>query len=423
MAHKQLISVIVNRRRSNLHNSRYFSSVGNTETCTALNAAVHGGFKEIVSQLVEHGAALDVFDCSGFPLIANAGTSQVAEHLLRLGASPSGFLSALCIHSVQWFRLDESQDRTLSLLFGEGPGMPEWKLDWLIDARSLGQARGTTFCNKILVSTTNIRELEKLQFGFTDEDFGGRSLMHCIICSAASAGFVLGKLSLLERTTPFPWHLAWYEFRTLAFLTTTFSILRRALPHETFHRILNLEPQRGPSPLCRAASLNLVDIMENCLSMGAVINFEGSCLGSALILASACENLEAVKCLVNHGAAISYTGEGGFRSAFTVTRSEKVRQWLLVGRYQERLRISETCFWDLAHLRPWSGVVQAGVRLVGRLGRRPDETSITYIKRLHQWKKVGRVFYKIHPEIARIEGGEIRYGNQDSWKGGILLIM
>ncbi|KAJ9130935.1 hypothetical protein NKR19_g9690 [Coniochaeta hoffmannii] len=61
----------------------------------------------------------------------------------------------------------------------------------------------------------------------------------------------------------------------IAFLRSRFDAFRSKLGLETFRELLNLQPAKGWSPLCRAASLNLVDIMENCLSMGAKVDFEG----------------------------------------------------------------------------------------------------------------------------------------------------
>lgn len=335
------------------------------------------------------GADIDAKDDHGFTALLYAGTRHIAEHLLRLGASPAAILR---LGSLPFFisRWGPASSSMLSLYFGVGSGIPEWKLNGLIDT-SLSGPRYITACGRLDVSLDNVRSLNRIGVDFIGEDSSGRSLMHCILCSVQSANLALRDFGL-EKATPFPWHLNWISLVDMAFLTSKFAALRRALSFETFHRILNLEPERGWSPLCRAAALDRVDIIENCLSMNADIDFEGSHLGSALVVACICGSLKAARSLVRHGAAISYTGSKGCVSALTQTRSAAVRKWLLVGRFTEILNITESEYWTRGadgelEMRPWSGLVQAGVALVGKLERQRGESSIIYAGRLGRWKK------------------------------------
>lgn len=315
----------------------------------------------------------------------------MAEHLLHLGASPTTLLRALSIERLMATEWKQASSDMLSLYFGNGSGVSEWKLDGLMDTTLFTQ-RHAVYSDGLQITPDRMKSLKEIGADFIHQDSTGRSLMHCVICSATSTSIALRNYGL-ERTTPFPWHLDWISLVDMAFLTSKFALLRRALSFETFHRILNLEPERGWSPLCWAAALDRVDIIQNCLSMKAAIDFEGAPLGSALVVASACGSLRAVKCLVQHGAAISYTGSGGFTCALTKTRSVAVRAWLLVGRFTERLCIGEMEFWSRIgngdmELRPWSGIIQARVAVVGKLGRRLDESSLDHLKRLGGWKKL-----------------------------------
>lgn len=55
---------------------------------------------------------------------------------------------------------------------------------------------------------------------------------------------------------------------------------------ETFRMNLNPEPEQDWGPLRIAASFNLTDLMENCLWMGADVDFGGCSSGSPLVVAA-----------------------------------------------------------------------------------------------------------------------------------------
>ena len=179
----------------------------------------------------------------------------------------------------------------------------------------------------------------------------------------------------------------------MTFLTTSFRLYRRILPYDTFKRILNLQPERGMSPLCRAFSRGIFEIMENCLAMDAEIDFEGCSLGSALMIACACGRLNAVKLLVRRGAVISYIGKNGLTSAVRAGhRSKAIIAWLLVGQFNEQNRLrcgdrlSSSSGTD-SDIRPWSGIGKAHFRLIGRHQMQRQESSLDYAKRLSNLKR------------------------------------
>ncbi len=227
-----------------------------------------------------------------------------------------------------------------------------------------------------------------------EEDFGGKSVMHYAISFHGYSELPPQWNDALPRMTSFPWHHHWPSFPNMAFLTTSFKLYRRRLTHHTFERILNLQPERGISPLCRASARGILEIMENCLTMGAEIDFEGCILGSALMTACACGRLNAVKFLVRRGAAISYVGKGGTTSALAAgRRSKKVIAWLLVGRWTEQGRVDggdsplSGTDWCEEEFQPWSGIGKASLPLVGRRERQPHESSVDYAVRLSALKR------------------------------------
>ncbi|KAM0553081.1 hypothetical protein ACHAPJ_007629 [Fusarium lateritium] len=208
------------------------------------------------------------------------------------------------------------------------------------------------------------------------------------MCEDNLTSLVLDNDEGLNGTSPFPWHLEWTPFAELAFLDSSFERFREKVPRETFQAVLNLEPSRGWSPLCRAASLNLVDMVTNCLKMGADIDFEGCALGSAVMIASACGSLDAVKHLVRNGASVLYTTGTKPRSCYLLAGTKDVRAWLLSGRFRDQSAITYPAESENAGEEAfWSGYVQARLMLYGTRARAPTESSLDYAKRLAEIRK------------------------------------
>ncbi|EEU46553.1 uncharacterized protein NECHADRAFT_37523 [Fusarium vanettenii 77-13-4] len=229
------------------------------------------------------------------------------------------------------------------------------------------------------------------------------ALMDLFQRTSVGQSFILNSEFSLEDMGPFAWYAETRQsFGRLPFLNKTFHQLQRRFPRESLKRWLNLEPDRGWSPLCRAASQDLITIMENCLSLDAEINFEGCPLGSALMIASACGRLEAVKFLVRRGATSSYIGRRGSIDVLSVARSASVRSWLMVGRFNEQLRISMgevTNSSSTAQTFPWSGIAQAKFRHVGVDKRVLGQSTLDYARALAALKR------RMRGQIAvRIDG-------------------
>lgn len=208
------------------------------------------------------------------------------------------------------------------------------------------------------------------------------------------AAFLLNSELALETLLPFPWQ--WVNrFDSMRFLDEAFKQFRRRFGDRDLTRWLNLQPNLGWSPLCRAASKGSIKMMENCLEMGADLDFEGCPLGSALMIASACGQLQAVQLLVRRGAVVSYTGRIGPINVFSVARSKKVKSWLLVGRFNDRLRLHGADEVLTRHsdtqVSCWSGIVQARFKLVGWTARHGEESAFEYAQRLCQIKRLGFV--------------------------------
>ncbi|KAK0727754.1 hypothetical protein B0T26DRAFT_672385 [Lasiosphaeria miniovina] len=115
-------------------------------------------------------------------------------------------------------------------------------------------------------------------------------------------------------------------------------------------------------------------------------DFEGSPLGTALVFATACGSLNAVKALVRRcGVTVpggKCEGRRDLARSLELTRSEPVPLWLLAGRFSEQRCIKWRGSGQTSRERLWSGVVQVRLKLVGKLAILPHESSLEYARKL-----------------------------------------
>lgn len=392
MPPQQAMSTLLNRRETfSFAQSTMHELTKGSCLVTSLHLASFHGSKAAASLLIEKGANVDMTDDNGWTPLGYAKSKEMAEHLIGLGASTAAvYRLGPFPYLIPW-RWRQSFSELFPQCCGVDSQAYRLNKSMMLD---ISCARCPIACEEAPLSSQRLRELRQLGCDFTSEDERGRSLMHSIICREDSLDLFAEGDYGLHRTSAFPWHLESCHYGCLAFLRSKFRGFQLTLPRETFRRILNLEPERGWSPLCRAASLNLVDVIENCLSMGAEIDFEGCPLGSALMAASAFGSLDSVKLLVRRQAVVFYIGKSGPTDILSLTQSEDIRKWLLVGRFTEQSRIgAETdSSQSQSGAQPvlWSGIVQAKVRLVGKWQRLPGESSVDYARVLGRIRKRGQ---------------------------------
>ncbi|WAO88456.1 NACHT domain-containing protein [Fusarium falciforme] len=372
--------------------------MGNKEPrmTTALHCAVRNGSTTIAKLLVQYGANVDSIDGNGAGPLHEALNAETAAFLIKLGASPAPLLTNTIydLHFSWGTRLANLTNICLT-------NAPEYiSLQALDILERPSDILPRDVPHEYLMSVLALETNGLASFVHRRED---GALMDLFQRTGVGQSFILNSEFSLEDMGPFAWHAETrWSFGGLPFLNKTFRQLQRRFHPESVKRWLNLEPDRGWSPLCRAASQDLVTIMENCLSLDAKIDFEGCPFGSALMIASACGRLEAVKFLVRRGATTSYIGRRGSIDVLSVARSASVRSWLLVGRFNEQLRISTG---DMAsssppaQIFPWSGIAQAKLRHVG-VGRRVlGQSTLSYARELAALKR------KMRGQIAvRIDG-------------------
>lgn len=331
---------------------------------------------------MEHGASVNGYDRCGRTPLSRAAKANMAEYLISVGASTA------------WLAGESDLENLISII--EIPEMSRVFLNHRPVSSQLQTlaVKLPIVCEAINLNPSGIQTLLQYDVNLMSEDEGGRSLMHHAICREDSLDFVLDRNLSLSQITPFPWHMHWWPLGMMAFLGSRFEDISRALPRDTLRKVLNLEPQRGRSPLCEAASYDFVDIIENCLSAGADIDFEGCPTGSALMVASTCGSLKAVKFLISRNASTHYIGANGHRDCLTLAGTDEIRKWLLVGRFSEGSTIQgggiSSLTTDEPKVKPWSGFAQARLLLCGKRERRLTESSFEYAKRLLNMRRKWR---------------------------------
>ncbi|CAF3488621.1 unnamed protein product [Fusarium graminearum] len=355
------------------------------DVVTALHLAVFYDQIEIAKLLLESGADVDSTSTLGISPIQLSGSSDMSSLLVSFGASTVPVLSMpLAEVMYRWqnatskiaklFEYMSVVENAMQTMHGKELwlGLDQRFVSLMADWRYLLAARH--FEGPLREYLRSDSRLGNYLLGLPSG--------HC---------FFLNGDYQLETLEPFPWYqISGEAFCQIPFLRWNFRLFQRRFSRPIFKQWLNLEPDRWCSPLCRAASMDFLDAVENCLSMGADIDFEGCSWGSALMIASACGKLASVKYLVRAGAKIDYIGRRGYTSALSVTVSKVVKQWLLVGRFVEQKKISVGTECDKNHLMGQterrSGVAKIKVRLNELYYRRCGESSLDYLRRLERVK-------------------------------------
>lgn len=261
---------------------------------------------QAVRILLENGAVIDQTDSEGRTALWRCADQEMSTTLVQHGASLVDHFRRNILDILQWdtevfMEMGSSYSDTIT---EEDPSQEI--LGWL---RTIYGTRGSIDCQKVTMGLDQLASILKADIDLNQELGSGRSLMHLAIIDRASATFILNSNLSLETMTPFPWHLEFWS--NPSFLNSLFRHFQRKLTEEELARIAHLQPVRGLSPLCHASVNGNMDMIRNCLSLGADVDFEGSPHGSALIVASACGNMEAVRILVRAGGeSLIYRTEG-----------------------------------------------------------------------------------------------------------------
>ncbi|VUC35566.1 unnamed protein product [Clonostachys rosea] len=375
------------------------------EDVTPLHLATSWDHVELMRLLLENGANPDVLDSGGWSPL-DVVKSAPAAHLLMewdASASPSMVTANMSIVAgtlpfiMQPRKLTSTSNKALRITLNH------------VLKRSLSCQ--TFYRKEVSVRNwTFMQDLEALGVPLCDQRFGDTSLINALLQGDHRQDYFLNSPHLLDKLEPFSWHETPTGYWP-PFLVKLFRYYSRRLSQDDFQRWANLQPEKGWSPLCRAAVLDDVVPLKNCLSLGAEIDFEGCPLGSALMVASTCGQLEPVKVLVKHGGSMYYTGKEGKMSALSVARSKAVRHFLLVGQFQgpktlEDSRPGNNGSGDDDKIKFWSGIAQARLRLVYPIIEDATLSSLEYASAL------SRIRVEMRGRVASIIDG-VQYCGSD----------
>ena len=343
---------------------------------------------EIVKLLLQHGVDIDRLDSNGKSVLLEANTSDMAALLLSSGISLGLLVSESAYDLVDlWLNASSSIiDLLFTTILNEGLHHALRVLEWTSDATlPMQNDISGPIIGIALLGCASGKNIPQQNYTSLLFDRQGTQYLH-------NSGF------FLEDPQPFPWNLIEAtDVGHLILLREKITSVSKLFGSDSSKHWLNLNPTKGWSPLCRAASMNYIRAMENCLSLGADIDFEGSPLGSALMIACACGQLSAVKLLVRRGANPIYYGKHGWISVMRLIRSEVVRKWLLVGRFTDQMRlqwyIDTPTLGMQAETGQWRGPVQMRVKLNGFEEIQEGESTFGYAIRLAAYRRsmYGRV--------------------------------
>ncbi|KAK8012874.1 hypothetical protein PG991_010249 [Apiospora marii] len=226
----------------------------------------------------------------------------------------------------------------------------------------------------------------------------GWSALHLASIFRANFTSLLMNMDLrLEGGDPLPW--TFMTFSGNSRFGVFLKLARRKYRHDVLERFINVSPCNAWSPLCLAAASASMSIMDNLLGIGAQLDKEGCPLGSALMVACEFGRKESVTFLTRRGAALSYSGPSGFRSAYTAAQKfPDILSWLLVDRFTDQAKLTDAPttpdglrdgdLYDVSYT--WGGPIQVELVITGVMERQPKESLREYWTRLMREKKACR---------------------------------
>ncbi|RSL60781.1 hypothetical protein CEP54_006626, partial [Fusarium duplospermum] len=177
---------------------------------------------------------------------------------------------------------------------------------------------------------------------------------------------------------PDEWFL--FDIDNLAAISKNLRLVQPFLSKHELCKISGVAETGNHSLLCRAACRGSVQVIESLLALGVdMIEHQCNDHGTPLIAAISRSHLKAVKCLVRNGATAVYGLCQPSDFEVSVRNPDFViREWLFVGRYLERMRISNVTAETSGKIESWAGVRTARVALKWEWKRRREESIWEY---------------------------------------------
>ena len=297
-----------------------------------LHIAADKGYAHIARILIAYGACVDGEDQSmATPLhyASSNGQTAMVHLLLDYGANPNAVdleLDSPCICAAKGDHLDSIQ-----ALINRGADI-HLRSQYEDTALKVAAESGATKVFAFLMTTST---------PYLTSRWDGSTLYDALSETSAFP------MSLLLSLAP----------SAEAYKSQRFNILNAAVQHRPRAEVRMLLQRIPPvllsgllnhrasdwakgTPIYAAIIASKLENLDLLLDTGAQLEIEGSEHGTPLMAACACGRLAAVKLLVARGARTSYVKDGQVYSAFAAARyHQRVRRWLLVGRFVEGPRL------------------------------------------------------------------------------------
>ncbi|KAF4497299.1 Vegetative incompatibility HET-E-1 [Fusarium agapanthi] len=328
------------------------------KNCTPLFVAVEQGAIEVVELLIGRGAHVDVMSTSSYGLLDVAFVQKswrMVEILLKVGLSSKRI---------------NVDGRNLLGLMTLWTCQPDTKPNIGLFKRLLDHGVDLYVCDKFGSSASH--------YLFT------RSCRCYLLCMLDM------RLDLqVDKLSSWPDHFFSNGVDNLFEITYSLRYVKPSIGIEGVRQLCGLGTPGTHGLLCRAACWGSVKSIQNLINLG-INDLEHDCREHGLPLNAAIHNRrwEAVKFLMLHGAKVPEDLWKPKNSTLSTANPDFViREWLFVGRYTERKRISLDLLNDEPEIKSWSGVWVVRVPLQWRDRKCSVESTLEYVKRRH-WLEI-----------------------------------
>ncbi|KAF5692288.1 heterokaryon incompatibility protein het-E-1 [Fusarium circinatum] len=328
------------------------------KNCTPLFVAVEQGAIEVVELLIGRGAHIDVMSTSSYGLLDVAFVHKswrMVDILLRAGLSS---------------KRTNVDGRNLLGLMTLWACQPGTKPNIGLFKRLLDHGVDPYLCDRF-----------------------GSSAFHYLL-TRPCRGYLLCMLDMrlelqVAKLSRWPDHFFSNGVDTLCETTYNLRYVKPSIGIEGIRQLCGLGTPGTHGLLCRAACWGSVTAIQNITNLGINdLEHHWREHGSPLNAAIHNRRWEAVKFLILHGAKGPEDLWNPKNSTLSTANPDFViREWLFVGRYTERKRISLDLLNDEPEIKSWSGVWVVRVPLQWRDRKFSVESTLEFAKRRH-WLEI-----------------------------------